>query len=168
MIAGWYLLLWQQMWHYWSLASSSQLSDGTNVCHILHTVSFVVQFRCLSFLSLTSMLSLSVWTIAGYPPPGSLLQILFLTIIWQIIGTMTSTLHPTLAFLNYRAYIVIDVDSYKYYCDIVGKWILLIQYVSAILWVFLTLHVGEIPILAWLVRGVSLFLRPIYPLKKQA
>ena len=46
---------------------------------------------------------------------------------------MTSTLHPTLAFLNYCAHIVIDVDSYKYYRDIVGKWILLIQYVSAIL-----------------------------------
>ena len=51
---------------------------------------------------------------------------------------VTITYIPTLAFLCYCAHIIIDVDSHM------EKQILLIQYVSAILSVFLALCVGEI------------------------
>ena len=53
---------------------------------------------------------------------------------------MTCTLHPYLAFLYYCACIIIDIDSHM------GKQILLIKYVDAILSVFLAVYVGEIPI----------------------
>ena len=54
-------------------------------------------------------------------------------------SNMHSTSLRLLLSINYCARIVIDVDSHII-------WILLIQYVDAILSVFLALYVGEIPI----------------------